>query len=245
MKRLIFALSNAERRLRAFSAPANHFSAIKSNFLSDKNTMASDIRISPVTGSELRAHLPAVAALRITVFREYPYLYEGDNEYEVRYLRTYANSPDSVVVLAFDGDRVIGASTALPLRHETDEVRQPFLDFGVDPNRVFYLGESVLLPEYRGRGIGSRFFDAREHHAEQLGGFDYYAFCAVERPQDDPRRPLDYRPLHGFWNRRGYVREPRLYTYFSWREFGESQESPKPMVFWLKAIASAGDGNNA
>lgn len=198
--------------------------------------MAQFIQVARITGPELIAKLPAVAALRIKVFREYPYLYDGDLQYENRYLRTYAEHLDSVVVLAMDGDQVVGASTAVPMRHETEEVRVPFERFGIDPERVFYLGESVLLPSYRGQGIGKRFFEERERHAEQLGGFDYYSFCAVERANDDPRRPIDYRNLHPFWNHRGYRREPRLYTSFSWREIGEARESPKPMVFWLKQL---------
>ncbi|EIC20259.1 GNAT family N-acetyltransferase [Thiorhodovibrio frisius] len=199
---------------------------------------APDIKISPITGPELIENLPALAALRIAVFREYPYLYDGDSKYEMRYLRTYSESPDSIIVLATDGDQVIGASTAVPMRHAPEEAREPFDGFGIDPDRVFYLGESVLYPQYRGRGIGSRFFEERERHAERIGGFDYYAFCAVERAQDDPRRPIDYRSLHAFWQRRGYDREPQLYTCFNWREIGEAQESSKPMVFWLKPVGA-------
>ncbi len=196
--------------------------------------MAQDIEVSCVTGPELITKLPAVAALRIAVFREYPYLYDGDQDYEVRYLRTYLESPDSVIVLATDGDKVVGASTGIPMCHATREVREPFAAFGIAPERVFYLGESVLFPNYRGQGIGSRFFEERERHAQRIGGFDYHAFCAIERPPDDPRRPINYRSLHAFWNRRGYQREPRLYTSFCWREIGEGQEYPKPMIFWLK-----------
>ncbi|WP_408034104.1 GNAT family N-acetyltransferase [Thiorhodovibrio winogradskyi] len=184
------------------------------------------------------AKLPAVAALRIAVFREYPYLYDGDNKYETRYLHTYSESPDSIIVLATDGEEVVGASTAVPMRHAPDEAREPFAAFGINPDRVFYLGESILYPQYRGRGIGSRFFEERERHAARLGGFDYHAFCAVERPHDDPRRPMDFRSLHAFWNRKGYYREPRLYTSFYWREIGEARESPKPMVFWLKPVGA-------
>lgn len=207
--------------------------------------MAAEIRVASLTGRELIAKLPAVAALRIAVFREYPYLYQGDHEYEMRYLRSYAESPDSVIVLARDGDRLIGAATALPMRHAGEEVHEPFVRFGIDPARVFYLGESVLYPSYRGQGIGKRFFDERERHAERLGGFDYHAFCAVERPEDDPRRPVNYRSLAPFWNSRGYRREPRLYTTFSWREVGEAQESPKPMIFWIKAQGAAADAAQA
>lgn len=207
--------------------------------------MAPEIQIKPITGPDLSSRLPDVAALRIAVFREYPYLYDGDQQYELCYLRTYAASPDSLIVLALDGERVIGASTAVPMRHETEDVRQPFSTAGMDPEQVFYLGESVLLPEYRGQGIGRRFFIERERHAKRLGGFEYLAFCAVERPCDDPRQPRDYRSLHAFWNRCGYERQPGLYTHFSWREIGEAQESPKPMVFWLKRIAPDDEAKTA
>ncbi len=44
----------------------------------------------------------------IEVFRAFPYLYEGSAEYERKYLSTYARSPGSIFVLAFDGDEVVG-----------------------------------------------------------------------------------------------------------------------------------------
>lgn len=202
--------------------------------------MSGPIWIQCFTGERLAGYIPDLARLRITVFRDFPYLYDGTAEYEERYLRTYTASPASVVVIAFDGDRPVGASTALPLADETPAIQQPFREAGIEPRRVFYLGESVLLPAYRGRGVGVRFFAEREAHARALGGFDWYAFCAVERPADHPRRPSEYVPLDAFWGRRGYHRHPGLRTSFSWRDIDEPQESEKPMVFWLKA-ADRGD----
>lgn len=204
--------------------------------------MSENIQITPVSGADLDAAIPDLAALRIRVFRDYPYLYDGDADYEAKYLATYSQARGSVVVLARDGGRIVGASTALPLGEETEEVQAPFTAAGYDPARVFYLGESVLLPEYRGRGIGVRFFEEREAHARALakdpasgfGPFDWLTFCAVERATDDPRRPPGYVPLHRFWQHRGYKRHPELRTTFSWQEIGERAESPKPMVFWLK-----------
>jgi GNAT superfamily N-acetyltransferase len=196
--------------------------------------MTDSIRIIPVTGPALGGYIPELARLRIAVFRDYPYLYDGDPDYEARYLRTYQQAEGSVAVLAFDGERVVGASTALPLGQETAEVRAPFIDQGYDPAEVYYLGESVLLPEYRGRGIGVRFFEQREAHGRVVADPRWFAFCAVERAADDTRRPAGYVPLDGFWRRRGYIRHPQLRTRFSWREIGEAAETPKPMVFWLK-----------
>jgi len=40
-------------------------------------------------------------------------------DYEARYLRTYSQARGSVIVLALDVDRVVGAATAVPLREET------------------------------------------------------------------------------------------------------------------------------
>ncbi len=198
--------------------------------------MPDALRIERVSGDALEAHLPELARLRIEVFREFPYLYDGSLEYEHKYLRTYLEAPGSVVVLAFDGRAVVGASTALPLEHETPEVIAPFAAQGYQPRRVFYFGESVLSKAYRGRGVGVRFFEEREAHARAMGQFDYTSFCAVERAREHPRRPPDYVPLDAFWRHRGYEKVPALRTSFSWRDLDETEESAKPMVFWLKRL---------
>ncbi|WP_375741524.1 GNAT family N-acetyltransferase [Pseudomonas boanensis] len=188
-------------------------------------------------GPAIAPHIGNLARLRLTVFREFPYLYNGTLEYEAEYLATYAESPESLFVLALDGERVVGASTGLPLVDETEEFLQPFREQGWDPSRIFYFGESVLLPEYRGTGLGVRFFAEREAYARRLGRFEHCAFCAVERPLDHPRRPLDYQPLNEFWQRRGYRHYPQLRTEYHWRDLDEAQESAKPMSFWLKELA--------
>ena len=166
----------------------------------------------------------------------YPYLYDGDPAYEARYLRTYTRTADSLFVLAIDGDRVVGASTCLPLAQEEAAFQQPFLERGMAVEDVFYCGESVLLPEYRGRGIGHRFFDEREAHAQRLGRFDLTAFAAVDRASDDARRPPQHRDNDVFWDKRGYVRQPGMTMRLAWKELGEANESEKALTFWLRRL---------
>ncbi|MDH2197792.1 GNAT family N-acetyltransferase [Ectopseudomonas oleovorans] len=195
-----------------------------------------DIRL--LRGAEIEPHIDDLARLRIQVFREFPYLYDGNLDYEAEYLATYVRSADSLCVLVRDEGRVVGASTALPLADETEEFQQPFTAAGWNPARIFYCAESVVLPAWRGRGLGMRFFVEREGHARALGGFDWCAFCAVQRPVDHPRRPADYQPLDAFWARRGYRHQPALRTEFHWKDLDEAQESAKAMSFWLKELGA-------
>jgi GNAT superfamily N-acetyltransferase len=196
--------------------------------------MAKNIRIERWSGPALEQFIPELARLRIQVFRDFPYLYDGNIEYEKKYLQTYINCPESVIVIAFDGDKVVGASTAIPMKYETDELKKPFIEHGYNLDEVFYCSESVLDKNYRGLGIGVRFFEEREAHAEHLGGFKYICFCCVERPADHPRRPADYVPLDQFWTKRGYVKHPELHTTYVWKDLDDADETPKPMTFWLK-----------
>lgn len=196
--------------------------------------MSKKIHIQRISGAALAVYIPELARLRIQVFRDFPYLYDGDLDYEKKYLQTYIDNPDSVIVLALDGEKVVGASTALPMRDETDELQKPFLEHGYDLNEVFYCSESVLDKNYRGLGIGVNFFEEREAHAADLGGFKHITFCCVERPVDHPRRPADYVPLDAFWNKRGYVKHPELTTSYVWKDLDDNDETPKPMTFWLK-----------
>jgi GNAT superfamily N-acetyltransferase len=197
--------------------------------------MPKDIRIERWGGATLEQFIPDLARLRIEVFRDFPYLYDGNFDYEKKYLQTYIDCPESVIVIAFDGDKVVGASTAIPMKYETEPLKMPFVEHGYNLDEVFYCSESVLDKNYRGLGIGVRFFEQREAHADDLGGFKHICFCCVERPVNHPRRPADYVPLDQFWNKRGYVKHPELTTSYSWKDLDEDYETLKPMTFWLKA----------
>lgn len=193
------------------------------------------LSVRVLTGPALEAALDDVAGLRIAVFRDWPYLYDGSREYEREYLQTYRDSPGAVLVGAFDRDRLIGAATGTPMEDHAADFAAPFRQTGVDLARIFYCAESVLLPEYRGLGIGHRFFDLREEHARALNR-SHVAFCSVMRPDDHPSRPATYRSNHAFWEKRGYAQLPGVTAEFAWRDLGEKEESRKPLQFWMRAL---------
>ncbi|WBV42192.1 GNAT family N-acetyltransferase [Pseudoroseomonas cervicalis] len=198
----------------------------------------SPLAFETLRGDALHPWLPALARLRIEVFREWPYLYEGDEAYEARYMRAYAEAPGAAVILCRDGAEAVGAATCEPMTETHDTVRQAFTEAGLDPARFCYFGESVLRRPWRGRGAGVAFFHHREAHARSLG-LDYATFCAVQRAEDDPRRPAGYTPLDDFWRKRGYTPYPDLACEFTWREPGQAAETPHRLTFWIRALEGA------
>ena len=191
--------------------------------------------VETLAGEAVEQAIPDLARLRIAVFRDFPYLYDGDLDYERRYLRKFAQLPESTLVVARDGAAIVGASTAQPMVNAGEEVMAPFRAHHLDPAQYYYFGESVLIRAYRGQGIGVAFFARREERARELG-FRYATFCAVDRSADHPRRPKDHMPLDAFWTRRGYVKRPELVATFSWKELDEADESPKTLTFWVKSL---------
>jgi len=195
----------------------------------------STVEIRPVTGTAVEPWLDALAELRIAVFREYPYLYHGELEYERCYLDRYAESARSVLVLALEYNRLVGAATALPLREADEALQTPFRQLGVELDSVFYFGESVLLKPYRGEGVGHRFFDLREQYTADFG-FRQTAFCAVTREDNHPARPADYWSLDRFWRARDYFPQNQLEANLDWTDVGGNAPSRKVMQFWLHSL---------
>lgn len=201
--------------------------------MAETGDMSLDVHV--LTGAALEAALGDVAALRIGVFRDYPYLYDGDAAYERRYLATYRDAPGAILVGAFSGARLVGASTGTPLARHDPAFAQPVADAGYDVEKVFYCAESVLLRPFRRQGVGHRFFNVREAHARGLG-LDHSAFCALLRPDDHPLRTADYYALEDFWARRGYVPIPGAIASFTWKEVGGTDEVAHDLQFWIRRL---------
>jgi GNAT superfamily N-acetyltransferase len=199
--------------------------------------MAADgVTVAVERGAALAPLLGALARLRVTVFRAWPYLYDGSEAYEADYLQTYVKAPGAAVAVARDGASVVGASTCLPMAEASADARAPFLAAGLSLADFFYFGESVLLDAYRGQGIGVRFFELREAHALALGQARFCTFCAVQRAADDPRRPPGAIGLDGFWAHRGYVKHPAFTARMRWKDVDEAGETPKTLTFWMKSL---------
>ncbi|MFD0860240.1 GNAT family N-acetyltransferase [Roseovarius aquimarinus] len=205
----------------------------QSGLVNGQGGTGAPLALRRLTGAALDAALDDVARLRIEIFRAFPYLYEGDAAYERDYLQTYRDSPGAILVGAYDGTHLVGAATGTPMREQEAGFGAALEEMGFDLGRIFYCAESVLLPAYRGRGVGHRFFDAREAHARALG-HDVCVFCSVIRPEDHPRRPEAYRPLDKFWRGRGYAPVPGATARIAWKDIGAEAETDHDLQFWMR-----------
>ena len=147
--------------------------------------------VKSITGEEIHSILPDLARLRMIVFRDWPYLYDGTLEYEEKYLKTFAAAKGAVVIAAYDGSEMVGASTGAPMIEHADEFGEPFKKAGYDISKIFYCGESVLLEKpsrlrsrarilRRPRGASA---PARRPHA-----FDVLPCRPARRPPVETRR---------------------------------------------------------
>jgi GNAT superfamily N-acetyltransferase len=226
---------------------------------SSRLSLKAGVSLHEVRGNAIGDYIDALAQLRIAVFREYPYLYDGDMTYERAYLAPMERSTDALVMLVRDETDIVGFVSATPLNETHQELREPFTRSAIDPARVFYLAEFVLLPFYRGRGLGKQlmaqslnFADTlnRENRSPQTGPhqrFDFIALCAVDRSGELSssryRPPADYHSPDPLWRSAGFRRAgeegiPSLTASFSWREVGHHEESLHPMIFWLKPLVA-------
>lgn len=193
------------------------------------------IHVRALHGAALDAAIDAVAALRIAVFRDWPYLYDGVPEFERQYIATYRDHPGALLVAAFAGERLIGASTSTLMEDHAEAFSDCFAGLGIGLTEMIFGAESVLLPEYRGIGLGHRFIDLREAHALAMGR-GYVAFCSVVRPPDHPARPVNARSNDAFWQGRGYRALPGVEATFDWKDIGDTGESQKKLQFWMRRL---------
>lgn len=193
------------------------------------------LKLIACCGREILPYLDAAARLRMTVFREFPYLYEGSLGNEKEYLASYAQCDQAFFALLIDADQAVGISTGLPMIDADPAFQDPFHSFSRPKEEIFYLGESCLLPSYRGKGWGHAFFDAREAYAQELGA-TMTTFCSVVRSETHPHRPPQARQHDKFWRKRGY-QPTTMKAELTWPQIDSPEPVRNQLVFWTRDAA--------
>lgn len=188
-----------------------------------------------LTGFALGGSLEDLASLRINIFREYPYLYDGVREDELKYLRLYMDTPDALVISVKDGGNMAGAATGVPLRYEHDSLIAPFIGTSYSVEELFYVGELLFYPKYRACGLGIRLLEQVVEHVRSLGKYRYLTCATVVRPDRHVPCPESYIKIDRFLARTGFVLLPGVTTSFAWKET-DGNNYDHPMQFWIKEL---------
>jgi len=196
--------------------------------------------VRELSGEAIHQALDAIAELRITVFREFPYLYDGSPEYERSYLEGLAKDPSALVVVAESEGKIIAAATSLPLAGSADITQNTgaldlFRNQGLDPNGFYYFSEIVVLPAFRKFGIAKSFYERRCKFAQEHG-LEHLCFAAI-LPEPHHQAPATYFSPHPLWRKMGF--EPKealtiLYTWPTLQTDGTTREETHSLRFWVK-----------
>ena len=144
----------------------------------------------------------------------------------------YANSENSLFVLAKKEEQVIAIVSGLPLSESSEENKKLFEQLKMPMEHVFYLGEMVLSQEYLKDDVKERLYQQFEKAIAELEIYTTLILCEIERSEDTNS---DWAEI--FWQNRGFVREPELKVYYSWKEVAKLGQIDHTMVFWRKDLA--------
>lgn len=187
------------------------------------------IQIKVVKGQEIAPYVADITNLCLTVYREPPYLYEGTVEEYGPFIQKYTESPESIVCLIMDGNDVVGATTGTPLSEMREHYTQSFLDNGYSLPSFYYIGEMVILPEYRGKGYGKSMYQEMEKNVRAINQFPYLCFCEIEQPNQ-------IQKSNQLIIQNGYVKHEELSFNIDWLDIGETEVSPHHLVYWIKSL---------
>ena len=186
-------------------------------------------------GGDVRPYLEDIAQMRISMFREFPYLYAGYIEYEREYLENYFKSDTSTILLVFDEGEVVAFSSSILLADELDEIKRPFLDRNLPVEEYLYIGEMMIKPEYRGKGLLRKFFESQESYAKQ-NGYQHAVFMTVKRDKNHPARPIEYKEIDPIWRHFGYERMQGIFIAMPWQRVDTGKEEMNYLDVWYKDI---------
>ena len=187
--------------------------------------------------ASLAPEIGVLAEFRVRFFREFPYLYVGTEDYEQNYLADYLANPTTRLIVARDAGKVIGIATGAMLSTELNivgKVETLLQQHGIKPHSCFYLGEIILEPEYRSRGISKQVLELLKNAGREQGA-ERFCFLTVAREPNDIRCPADYISSDVIFEKYGFIKTDVSVT-FEWPTIqadGQVENTANRLYFWI------------
>lgn len=190
------------------------------------------------TGESILAYTNTLAEWRIKYFKEFPYLYDGNFDYESTYVHHYHSEKDGMILTVEDEGKIVAIATGIALLSEFDIFSSSIeaLKQFVNIDTCAYLGEIIISEEYRAKGLSRKMITAQENHYKSLG-YTHCCFLTVIRT-NHPLQPQDYTEPSIYWHSLGY-KKTNIITSYSWPTIQHDEaviEMENEMVYWIKEI---------
>lgn len=180
-----------------------------------------------------------LACMRITAFKEFPYLYEGSKQYELEYLNEYQQKAiDGFLVQAWDKQNLVGILTGCALTSDIEIVRDGarlLANQNVSIQNYYYIGEAIITPEYQGKKILPHMLWKLGKTVVSLGKYSSLCFLTVIREDNDSRKPELYKPTEPLWLKLGCQKRADIRCSFEWPTImtdGSVQNIFNDVEFW-------------
>lgn len=193
------------------------------------------LQVKTFTDTQIAPHTQELLQLSNQIFKDHPYYYDGNSENYNRHLQSYANTKDAIVVITYDGNKIIGMATGMPFSQAWEKAQETFKKSGQNINDTFYLGELLVLPEYRGRGYGQQMTKEIEKFAKDKG-YKSIAAQEIDEKSLTKQAPQGYYSMTNVYKKLGWQERPELSRTAHWVNVNETQKSPHSMTFWTKSL---------
>jgi ribosomal protein S18 acetylase RimI-like enzyme len=191
-------------------------------------------------GKETAKYIDIVSEWRIKLFREYPYLYVGDIEYEKKYMQGHATDKQAMIAIAKVDGMLAGFSTGFPLISDSEivaDVKKLVSQAGDDIADYYYYGEIMVLPEFRGRGLASMLYTAQDNLIKSWE-FKHVCISTVVQEENHPLKPAGYKSTEGMFEHMGFVKNKLMINY-PWPTIQHDQsikEVNHQLACWTKSL---------
>lgn len=203
-----------------------------------KNDLSISVEI--VVGSDIQKYIDYVSALRISTFKDYPYLYKGSLNYEKKYIENYILDNKATLAFAKVNNKIAGISTGIPLASNSEIVKDIQVIFhknNIDISRYYYYGETIVLPAYRRQGLTTMLYQ-KQNELVRNWGFKYTTILTVMREDDDPLKPKGYQKPDEIWKHLGFYKNGLVCAH-NWptiQKSGEVIEAYNKLELWVKNL---------
>ncbi|HEX2580239.1 MAG TPA: GNAT family N-acetyltransferase [Rhabdochlamydiaceae bacterium] len=171
-------------------------------------------------------------------------MYDGDMQTEADYLGGYSSSKNGILAVVKDGEKIVGAVSGKPLAETEEVLLVPFAQKKLPIQSVFYLGEIMLLKEYRGKGIGYQLYTRFEEAVKQKNQHIHMALVEIIRQDHDPRKPKNYISGHRFWQKLGFLEHSEMVIKVAYKEIDSTEKISHSLVYSLKNLGDTHEINH-